>query len=209
LSDFGWFAYPMLPLLVVATLGAFRAARNRMVLVVTVAALATGALAFCKVGGDANSSLPGVFLLAMATALASDDASRRLGGTPTGRTGRLAGVAVLVAVPVLAGALSTDVVGWIPTAGDRREAQALWEDMRSTRGDFLPYGYSFVSTVLRARTWAVGDRLYDFAGGFDTETFRRPAVDRYPSFLLEAITAREFAAIYTNGGGIPNDPWTR
>ncbi len=206
LADFGDFAYPMLPVLGLAVAGAIRARATRIALVVAIAALAVGALAFCKVGGDSNSSLPAVFLIGLATAMAGDDVWRWLGTTPARRAGRLAGIVVLVAMPGFTGALSTDFLRWIPTAADRREARALWEDMRSVQGEFLPYNYSFVSTILRGRTWAVGDRLYDFAGGFDAATFRRPDVDRYPSYLLEAISDRDFAAIYTNGGGIPNDP---
>jgi hypothetical protein len=202
LADFASFAYPLSPLLVVATVGSLRMKTTRVVLVVTLAALAVGAVAFCKVGGDANSSIPAVFLLATAAGMASDEVWRRLETSFL----RLAAVVVLGVIPVSTGALSTDVLRWIPSATDRRQAQALWEDMRGTEGDFLPYGYSFVSTVLRGRTWAVGDRLYDFAGGYDEATFRTPDVDRYPAYLFEAITARDFTAIYTNGGGIPNDP---
>jgi len=205
LSAFGRFAAPMLPLLLLATAGAGRAT-TRMFLVVAVVALAVGASTFCKVGGEANSSLPAVFLLATAAGVASQDVWRWLGTAPHRREIRLAGVIVLVATPLLAGALPGDVRGWIPSLADRREARALWEDMRGTPGEFLAYNYSFVSTVLRGRTWAVGDRLYDFAGGFDAATFRRPILGRYPSDFLDAIRGRGFAAIYTNGTGIPNDP---
>jgi hypothetical protein len=78
--------------------------------------------------------------------------------------------------------------------------------MRETRGDFLPYNYSFASTVLRGKTYPLADRLFDFAGGFDAETFREPDLTRYPADFVAAIRERRFAAIYTNGKGISSDP---
>src|SRR5262249_48941724 len=146
------------------------------------------------------------FLCAMAGGIAAGDVWRALGGSALRRSLRTVGVVVVAVAPVWYGGLSRDALRWVPSAEDRREANALWEDMRTLDGDFLAYNYSFASTVLRGHTYPYGDPLYDHAGGFDTETFHAPVLARYPQDFLDAIRQRRYAAIYTNGYIQLNDP---
>jgi hypothetical protein len=150
--------------------------------------------------------MPAIFLLAMTAGLAGAELWRALATTTARRAVRLAAVSALALFPWLWGAVPADVSAWIPSARDRADAAALWEDMRRSPGDFLPYNYSFASTVLRGRTYPLADRLFDWAGGFDEETFWQPDFARYPPALVAAIRAQRFSAIYTNGGGIRGDP---
>jgi hypothetical protein len=206
LWTFGGFAIGLVPYLVVAVAGAVRDAPTRFFLVHTLAALGMAAVALMKIGGQTNSAMPAVFLLAITAGLAGEQLWRALGTGAAGRGVRLAGAAALTIAPWAWGAVPADVAAWIPSARDRADAAALWDDMARMPRDFLPYNYSFASTVLRGKTYPLADRLFDFAGGFDEETFWEPDVDRYPPALLAAIRAQRFAAIYTNGGGITGDP---
>jgi hypothetical protein len=200
------FGLVFVPYLVVAGIGAARSAATRLFLGCTLAALVAVGLALSKIGGQTNSAMPAIFLVAITAGLAGERLWRALGGSLAARGLRLAGAVVLGLTPWVWGAVPADVSAWIPSTQDRADAAALWEDMRQTPGDFLPYNYSFASTVLRGKTYALADRLFDFAGGFDAETFWEPDLERYPPGLVRAIREQRFTAIYTNGRGISSDP---
>jgi hypothetical protein len=198
------------PFLVVAAAGALAGGRRartiRFFLLHTTVAALVAALTFAKVGGDSNTAMPAILLLATTTGLAGDALWRALAAAPAGRLVRAGGALALAVLPLLAGALPRDLPAWIPSRADLADVDALWDDMRDVPGDFLAYNYSFVSTVLRGRTYPHGDRLYDLAGGYGAATFRHPDAGRYPAEFLAAIRERRFAAIYTSPLGIPNDP---
>ena len=201
----GSFVAGMLPMLAMAIAGASRPA-VRLLLAETGAALVVAALSMSKVGGELNSAMPLVFLCATAAGVAAEDVWRSLGTTPRRRMVRIGGALALGAAPVWFGALPRNAHRWLPSAEERRQAQDLWDDMRAVEGEFLAYNYSFVSTILRERTYASGDRLFDHAGGFDAATFRTPDLARYPGPFLDAIRERRYAAIYTNGYMFAGDP---
>jgi len=208
LWKFAWSTRALLPLLILAAAGVRRPA-GRLLLVQTAAALVVAALSYIKVGGGMDSALPAIFLAATAAGLAAPDAWRALDASRTRRALRATGLVVLVITPLWCDALPPDLLDWIPTAEDRRQARELWEDMRAQPGEFLAFNYSFVSTVLRGRTYPNGSLLYSFAGGYDASTYLRPDVARYPRDFLQAIKEHRFTAIYTNGGPVPDDPIDR
>lgn len=196
---------PLLPLLMLGVAGVHRPV-GRIFLIETTAALVVAAISFTKVGGDVNSALPAMFLAAVGAGLAADGVWRTLDSSAPRRAIRAAGIVVLLGAPLWYGALPSNALEWIPSFADRQEARELWNDMQDQPGDFLAYNYSFVSTVLRGKTYANGNFLYDFAGGFDAKTFRRPDLRKYPPEFADAIRTQHYTAIYTNGGGILFDP---
>jgi hypothetical protein len=199
---------PILPLLIIAVAGMQRRV-VRIFLAHTAAALVIAAVSFTKLGGDLNSALPAIFLAAAAAGLAWDSVWAALDNSVRKRLLRATGVIVLIVVPLWYGALPLNALDWIPTKEDRQEARDLWNDMKNQPGDFLAYNYSFVSTILRGKTYAYGDFLYDYAGGYDAKTFRRPDPRKYPMDFVDPIRMRRYTAIYTNGGGILFDPIDR
>jgi hypothetical protein len=173
----------------------------RFVLLNAGLALLVAAVSFVKVGGEGNSAMPAIFLLALAAGLAFDPLWR----LPIAPPLRLAGAAALIAFPLVANAVPNELWAAIPDATDRSLADEVWEDMRQTPGPLLAYTNSFASTLLQGEMHAVGDRLYDWAGGFDPP-LAHPDVSLYPPDYLAAIRERRYAAIWTARSGLLNDP---
>jgi hypothetical protein len=196
------FAWP-LPLLAAAAFygrrlageGATRAVLGR-VLVVAAPAFLMGLVTMCKLGGQLNSSMPTIFLLAFALGLATD----ALVADARGRAVFLAATLLVAALP------PWDYLDWIPSAGDRREADEILADMRAEPGPFLAYNASFVSTQMRGDMYPYWDRLYDWAGGQNKATPFAPDPARYPQDFLRLIRERRFSAVYTNASDYLRDP---
>jgi hypothetical protein len=72
LSMFGGFALGLLPYVLVAVAGAARRPAPRFFLCNALAALAMAILALSKIGGQENSAMPAIFLLAITAGLAAD-----------------------------------------------------------------------------------------------------------------------------------------
>ena len=199
------FAWTMVPLLALALAGLRGAAQTprgralRFFLLNFAFAAAMGWLTLCKHGGERNSSLPAIFLLAVCVGLGLEGllAAPASSWRPLAISGALAAFLVL--------AFARDFLAQIPSSVDRREATAILEDMRSVKGPFLAYNASFVSTVLRSEMYPYRDRLYDWAGGQNQESHFRPDPSRYPLDLLNAIRERRFSAIYTDGSDQQGD----
>lgn len=199
------FAIGLVPFLALGAVGV-RGPAGRVFLVHAAAALVIAGISATKVGGEPNSALPAIFLTAVSAGLGAVEAWQLLEGSVVRRALRAAATALLAVWPLWTGAIPPDALAWIPSFEDRWAARELWADMRREPGEFLAYNYSFASTVLRGHTYAVGDRLFDFAGGYDDATFRQPVLARYPPEFVEAIRERRYSAIYTNGFGIVGDP---
>ncbi len=194
---------PMAPLVALALIGARdrRARPLRFFLLHFGVALVMGLLAMCKHGGQANSLLPAFVLLGACTGLGWDAVVARL---PAGS--RLAPAALATVLGALLFLpFRSDYADWIPSAADRADAEAILQDMRAVPGPFLAYNHSFVSTVLRGESYPSWHALWDWAGGEDAGA-DGPDPGRYPPGFLDAVRARRFAAIYTNGSDYFGDP---
>ncbi len=198
------FAWPMLPAAGLAALAARRAQAGparvlKLLLTVFLCAFGMGLLAACKLGGQPNSSMPAIFVVALALGLAAGPLLER------GRHRLL-----LVAQALLLLALPPwDFLEWIPSPLDRAEARQILADMLEQPGSFLAYNASFVSTVHRGEMYPYWDRLYDWAGGQDARSPFRPDPARYPEDFLRLIRERHFRAVYTNAGDYLGDPVQR
>lgn len=195
------FAWPLVPLGALALLARRHADPPRrrllgLLLVTGSCAAAMGWLTLCKIGGQPNSTMPAIFLVALAVGLSVDT----LLAHPRWR-GLVPGAALLlVALP------PWDYLRQIPSPADRQEAREILDDMRALDGPFLAYNASFVSTLMRGEMYPYWDRLFDWAGGQNQDSAFRPDPARYPRELLDMIRGRRFRAVYTNAGDYLRDP---
>jgi hypothetical protein len=206
------FARQSWPFVLLALCGPWGATRERRAEVALfgaglAGALAAAALAFSKIGGQTNSAMPAIFLLGIAAGFGADAAWRALDRGAAARALRAAGALGLTLF--LSAGFREDVAGWVPGEHAREVARELLADMRRERGPFLPYNHSFISTVLRGESYPYGDRLYDYAGGFDQQSLWFPTEDRYPRAFLDRVRKQRFTAIYRSVGGYPRDPVDR
>jgi hypothetical protein len=203
---FAQFAWTMLPFLALAAIGARRSAGSRrgrvlrLWLVTFAFAAAIGFFTMCKIGGQTNSSMPAIFVLAVCVGLSLDRVVRA-----TRASLAELWIPATLALFLLA-AFQRDYLAAIPTGVDRSEAAEILADMDAVRGDFLAYNASFVSTVKRGVSYPYSDRLFDWAGGQNQATPYRPDPARYPADFMDAIRERRFAALYTNGSDYLGDP---
>ncbi len=199
------FAWTMLPLLGLAILGLRGAAQKprarvlRFFLLNLGFAAAMGWLTLCKHGGEKNSSMPAIFLLALCVGLGLESWL----ALPAASWRGVATAGAFVAFLLLA--FPHDYLAQIPSPSERREAREILDDMRAVKGPFLAYNASFVSTRLRGDMYPYRDRLFDWAGGQNQQSHLRPDPTRYPLEFLDAVRKRRFAVIYTDGSDQQGD----
>jgi 4-amino-4-deoxy-L-arabinose transferase-like glycosyltransferase len=200
--EFAWTMAPLAGFAILGlrgTAGTDRGRALRFLLTGFAATLAMGWLTLCKHGGERNSSMPAIFLLALCVGLAYDRnlVAPAASWRPVWFSAVLGGY-LLAAFP-------SDRLAWIPSALDRKEANELLADMRAAPGPFLAYNASFVSTLLRGEMYPYRDRLYDWAGGQNQGSHFIPDPSRYPQDFLEAVRRHAFTAIYTDGSDQQGD----
>lgn len=184
-----------------AVVGGSAARPLRFFLLHFAAALVMGFLTMCKHGGQTNSLLPAIVLLGACAGLGYDALLLRWrGASRFARPALGLALAVLLYVP-----FRGNYLAWLPDAGDRADAAAIWQDMRSAHGPFLAYNHSFVSTILRGEMYPSWHALWDWAGGEDAGA-SGPDPGRYPPELLDKLRRRTFAVVYTNGSDYFGDP---
>jgi hypothetical protein len=190
-SSFGWFLTALLGALGMAACAALIGARRvPPVLLAGCAALAVeGCAALVHSGGSSNDMLPAYLAVALLAGLA-------LGGKPSGLATAVAGVLVLAQTALLLAGFHPSHA--IPTSADRAVGERLTAGLRAFGGTVAVPADPGLSLLAGMAPVAQQDAVHDVLRASD-----QAAIASFRVSIADAVAARRFSAIITDGPGPP------
>jgi hypothetical protein len=192
-SSFGWFWIALLSTLGIAACAALIGARRvPPVLLAGCAALAVeGCAALVHSGGTSNDLLPAYLALALLAGLA-------LGGKSSGWASAASGVLILTQTALLLGGFHPSQA--IPTRADSAVGERLTAGLRAFGGTVAIPADPGLSILAGMAPAAHQDAAHDVLRASD-----QAAIASFRASTADAVAARRFSAIITDGPGPPPD----
>ena len=190
-SSFGRFCTALLSALGIAACAALIGARRvPLVLLAGSATLAVeGCAALVHSGGSSNDMLPAYLAVALLAGLA-------LGGKSSGWASAASGVLVLAQTAVLLSGFHPSQA--IPTSADRAVGERLTAGLRAFGGDVAIPADPGLSLLAGMAPAAHQDAAHDVLRASD-----QAAIASFRTSVADAVAARQFSAIITDGPGPP------